>query len=127
MNTPSDEPFSFDLARALNVTIDAVTRQFWDPNGRTSRRDFWLFLIVIVGALMALSVLSIIPLLGLIFALSLFLASLALIAPTAGMFIRRMHDIGKPWFFALIPLYNLYLALGPGDATPNVYGPVPAR
>jgi uncharacterized membrane protein YhaH (DUF805 family) len=124
-NGTADPGYRFNLAYALTTTLDAVTVRFFDVTGRSSRRAFWHYYLVIVCALVALSVLSAIPILGFIFWLTLMVTYLALMLPSIGMMVRRMHDVGQPWFMGLIPLYNLYLAVQPGEPGPNVYGPAP--
>ncbi len=39
--------------------------------------------------------------------------------------IKRMHDIGRSGWYSLVPIYNLILALSPGDEGTNEYGPDP--
>jgi uncharacterized membrane protein YhaH (DUF805 family) len=53
------------------------------------------------------------------------LYSLAVLLPSLGVAIRRMHDVGKSGWFLLIPIYNLILACTAGDEGPNEYGPDP--
>ncbi len=121
----SQSGYKLDIAYALSTTLEAVTTRFFDVNGRTSRRAFWHFVLVTFVVLLALSVFSAIPLLGFIFWLTSMLVSLALLLPMIGIIVRRMHDIGQPWFMGLIPLYNLYLAVQPGQPDTNAFGPPP--
>jgi len=51
--------------------------------------------------------------------------SLAMLVPSIAVAVRRMHDVGKSGWFVLIPIYNLILALTPGQIGPNEYGPDP--
>ena len=51
--------------------------------------------------------------------------SLAVLIPGIAVAVRRMHDVGKSGWFVLIPIYNLILALTPGDVGENKYGPDP--
>lgn len=53
------------------------------------------------------------------------LFQLAILLPSIGLAIRRMHDIGKSGWFCIIPIYNIILACTPGDVGPNKYGPDP--
>ena len=52
-------------------------------------------------------------------------ATFAFIIPGIAAACRRMHDVGKSGWFMLIPFYNLFLAVSPGDVGPNKYGPDP--
>ncbi|MDP3953979.1 MAG: DUF805 domain-containing protein [bacterium] len=47
---------------------------------------------------------------------------LAVLLPSLGVAIRRMHDVSKSGWFILIPIYNLILALRRGDTGDNKYG-----
>ena len=51
--------------------------------------------------------------------------SLAVLLPTIGVTIRRMHDVGKSGWYMLIPFYNLYLACLDSDDGQNEYGANP--
>jgi len=83
------------------------------------------------------------------------LVSLALLLPNLGMGVRRLHDIGKPWFWVLLPLVPsllgfvflfmflwplamlcwlatlaaavllIYFYAQPGNPGPNEFGPPP--
>ncbi len=113
---------SYNFNNAIAIFKDAIQKQYWDVEGRTSRSDFWhycsiTFLIGLIGGI----VMSIIPLLGIVS----MLISLALLGPGIGMAVRRMHDLGKPWWMALIPFYNIYLACQPSEPESNQFGPNP--
>ncbi|MEL7130441.1 MAG: DUF805 domain-containing protein [Pseudomonadota bacterium] len=112
---------SYSFSRAINVFTAAVTQQYWDVKGRTSRTDYWHYVSITFIAGFVIGFIA--GLIGVPFVADLF--SLALLAPGIGMIIRRMHDIGKSWWFSLIPLYNLYLACQPGDKGSNLYGEDP--
>ena len=51
--------------------------------------------------------------------------SLIVFIPSIAVMIRRVHDVGKSGWFCLIPIYNLILALTPGDEGENKYGSDP--
>ncbi len=113
---------SYNFGNAITIFKDAVQKQYWDVDGRTSRSDFWhycsiVFLIGLIGGFIG----GIIPMLSIVS----MIISLALLGPGIGMSIRRMHDLGKPWWMMLIPLYNLYLACLPGEPDTNQFGPNP--
>ncbi len=48
-----------------------------------------------------------------------------MIVPSVAVAIRRMHDVGKPGWFVLIPVYDIYLATLPSEG-PNAHGTAPA-
>jgi uncharacterized membrane protein YhaH (DUF805 family) len=130
--------------------VDTLTNHYADFNGRIDRARFWYYvLVVIVLAILVGIVASVTTRL----LSSLF--SLALLLPNLGMGVRRLHDIGKPWFWVLLPLVPSILAVlflimflwplamicwlltlaaavlliywyaQPGDPAPNQYGPPP--
>jgi len=49
----------------------------------------------------------------------------ALFLPGVGVTIRRIHDVGKSGWFALIPFYNFVLMCTDGTKGPNRFGPDP--
>ena len=113
---------SYDFNRAIQIFKDAVTNQYWDVDGRTSRSDFWHYVSISFGISIIMNIIiSIVPLLSIV---SLII-SLALLGPGIGMSVRRMHDIGHAWWFMLIPFYNIYLACQPGDQGANQFGEDP--
>jgi len=91
-------------------------------SGRIARGTFWLrwaiaFVINIVANRVAAAVE--IPLLGLLVALpvSIFIIIQA---------VKRVHDVDKPGWYIIIPIYNIILYLTPGTAGPNQYGADPS-
>ena len=96
----------------------AVIKKYAVFNGRADRSEFWWYMLcyfilsIIVNILVRITGLAIIST----------LVSLALLLPSIGVGIRRMHDIGKCGWFILIPLYNLYLWAQPSQAAANQYG-----
>lgn len=90
-------------------------------NGRARRSEFWYFFLfnVVIGivlgfldAMLKMSILS-----------SIY--SLAVLVPGIAVAVRRMHDVGKSGWYALIPIYSLILAFTEGDRGDNEYGPNP--
>lgn len=112
------------------AVMRALTQNYCNFNGRSSRSEFWWFELfeVIIGIV-----------LGIVFcwsqnALNIAsgLVSLALLLPNLGLAIRRLHDIGKSgwWIFiGLIPLVGgiILLVWWCKDSQPseNEYGPIP--
>jgi uncharacterized membrane protein YhaH (DUF805 family) len=81
--------------------------------GRANRPMFWWWVLFssIVGLVVSESDL-----------LSL-LVNLALLVPSISVGARRMHDIGRSGWWQIVPFYNIYLAVQPGDPGMNAYGP----
>jgi uncharacterized membrane protein YhaH (DUF805 family) len=90
-------------------------------SGRASRSEYWyfaLFNLIIVYALTFISTRVNMPYLALIY-------QLGVLIPNLAVSVRRMHDVGKPGWYCLIPFYNLYLACTASERGENEYGPNP--
>lgn len=90
-------------------------------NGRSRRKEYWMFILfntIITYALLFIDLKLELGFLNLIY-------SLAVLLPSIGVAVRRMHDVNKSGWYILIPFYNLYLAVSNGDAGTNQYGPDP--
>ncbi len=111
--------------------IPVLKNHYCDFKGRARRKEFWMF--TLWCFLIALATAIIDSILGfqgggpftLIFAL-------ALILPSLGLTVRRLHDInysGWWYFISFIPLIGglilLYFTIKEGDKGPNQYGPDP--
>ena len=95
-------------------------------DGRISRRQYWMFalysMIISIIFQILIAILPIFAILGLLY-------SLALLVPSIGLLIRRLHDINlSGWwlFIAVVPFVGaialLLLLCTPGDAKANNYG-----
>ena len=98
-------------------------------DGRATRREYWSFVLISVSLTIVASILDTVVL-GV--SQSSYLGgpiegvySIAVLLPSIGVSIRRNHDVGKSGWFVLVPIYNIYLALKPGDKGENSYGPDP--
>lgn len=107
--------------------VDYLKNSYLEFNGRVSRRQYWMFALYSIIVSFVLGFIG-----GLIPPLSIFslLFSLALLVPSVGLGVRRLHDINlSGWFFliALIPfvggLVLLFLFCLAGDAEDNKFGP----
>lgn len=113
--------------------IEAFFNGMADPNGRTSRNDFWMttFALMIFNFIVSLAFV----LIGNIISsptLYQFVTtglSLVILISTISMQIRRLHDVGKPGtyiFFNLIPVVGQIILfiyyIKPGDIYENNYG-----
>ena len=110
-------------------------------SGRARRKEYWMFVLVnmiiaiLIGILVGIATSSdansntkIAPVFNCISSLY----SLAILLPSLGVFVRRLHDIGKSgwWFFiGFIPLIGeiwlLVLMCTDGQSGSNQYGPNP--
>ena len=110
-------------------------RRYADFSGRSRRREYWMFALINVGIIVALTVLDAVTGslsesagIGLLSGLY----CLAALVPSIAVSVRRLHDTGKSaWWIliGLIPLVGGIIALvfmaTPGNSGPNVYGPDP--
>ena len=95
-----------------------VLKKYAVFNGRARRSEYWyfaLFSTLISIALMLVGATLQIPILDSIY-------SLAVLIPSIGVGVRRMHDVNKSGWFILIPIYNLILACTEGTKGHNDYG-----
>ncbi|UAY51021.1 DUF805 domain-containing protein [Ferruginibacter albus] len=90
-------------------------------NGRARRSEYWYFFLFNVLASILFTVIG--KVIG--FEAISTVYTLAVLVPSIGVAVRRMHDVGKSGWFALIPIYNLVLALTEGEQGENQYGPDP--
>ena len=100
-------------------------KNYFNFKTRSSRYDYWSFLIL--NTVIA-SVLSTLGKFYVIFATLYLLYLLILIIPSIAITLRRLHDINKSaWFFivSFIPIFNiyfLYVLTKKGDVNENKYG-----
>jgi len=97
----------------MEYYIGAFKNKYAVFNGRSRRREFWMFMLFNFIAAIIIGILSLIPIIGKIIAV---IYILAVICPGVGMGIRRLHDIGKSGWWLLIyiipaVLYSLFLTL----------------
>jgi uncharacterized membrane protein YhaH (DUF805 family) len=96
----------------------AVVKKFNDFKGRTSRKEFWRFVLAAFLVGIALGILSAIPFLGKLFAILATLFQLATIAISLSVGIRRLHDVNKPGWLMIpylagfIPLVIINFIMG---------------
>lgn len=119
----------------MNYYIDCMTKKYFCFEGRARRREFWMFYLFnflasmlvnfVAGVLAGATGIAEFAYLGLIY-------TLAVILPGFGVFVRRMHDIGKSgwwWLIGLVPFVGgiILLVFWCLDSQPgeNRYGPNP--
>ena len=118
-----------------------VIKKYAVFSGRARRKEYWMFVLVnmiiaiLIGILVGIATSSdansntkIAPVFNCISSLY----SLAILLPSLGVFVRRLHDIGKSgwWvFIGFIPLIGeiwlLVLMCTDGQSGSNQYGPNP--
>lgn len=80
-------------------------------NGRSTRREYWMFVLFYILILIGLYVIQ--SLIGSnLIQLVIFIFQLAMLIPSLAVLIRRLHDVNKSGWFALlcfIPIINLYI------------------
>ena len=119
----------------MNYFIDCLTKKYACFSGRARRKEYWLFVLFnfiaafvvgfIGGVIAGATGVEAFAYLGAIY-------NLAVLLPGFGVFVRRMHDIGRSgwwWLIAFIPIIGWIVLIvfccldsQPGD---NQYGPNP--
>ena len=110
-------------------------KQFWtryfDFNGRTGRKDYWMTVLVNVAILFTLIFVSAATGSTAITFLYAVLW-LAMLVPSISMVVRRLHDTGRSgaWFFiCFVPIIGslilLFFLVTRGQTGENIYGPDP--
>jgi uncharacterized membrane protein YhaH (DUF805 family) len=120
-----------------------LMRKYMDFNGRARRSEFWFYTLAVFLGALVLEIISIaIGTLALVY-----LFQLAILLPTLAVTVRRLHDVGRPWWWVLIgfvpsllqqtvsPVFALFSFIGGivllvfcvRDSQPgsNEYGPNP--
>lgn len=114
----------------------AIKDNYCNFNGRASRSEFWWFelFVVILGFVISIasSFLTIATGSNTVGMVLLYGVNLALLLPSIGLNVRRLHDIGKSgWyiFLSFIPFVGVIILIvwycKDSQPMPNEYGPVP--
>jgi len=113
----------------MKYFLNVVTKNYANFNGRTSVKEFWMF--VLFNFIFAIVAGIIDGIMGTYFIAGIF--SLLIIIPSLAASVRRLHDTGKSgWMIllGLIPIVGLvliYFYIIKGDEKENAYGPVPVE
>lgn len=96
----------------------AILENYFNFNGRAAVGEYWWFvltnfLISLVITIVAATIKF--PLLDTVY-------SLAVLLPSLGVAVRRLHDIGKSGWWVLAPLYNIYLLIQKSEPNKNAFG-----
>jgi len=104
----------------IGKTLFSTFQKWRDYSGRSTRREYWIWAAFYFGAALVIPLLGTLTAiysaaLGVLVGLSWYLLVPAQIAVS----VRRMHDVGKPGWYFLIPLYGFYLLLQPSVVRPE--------
>ena len=114
--------------------LKVVRDNYMNFEGRARRKEYWMFILVHVIIVIALSVIE--SMVGLTigdeFGILSGIYALGVLLPTIAVSVRRLHDVSKSgWWIliGLIPLVGalvlLYFYVSDGKAGDNEYGPNP--
>jgi uncharacterized membrane protein YhaH (DUF805 family) len=98
-----------------------VLKQYADFIGRARRKEYWMFFLFHMLFTFGTAILSIaldVP--ALMFAVVIYV--FASLVPGIAVSVRRMHDIGKSGWYALLPYYNVYLLCLDSEQGNNQFG-----
>lgn len=105
----------------MNYFLDVIKNKYAMFSGRARRAEFWQFYLFIIIGIVVLGFIG-----NLIhFPYIVVLFYLGILVPFLALSVRRMHDVGKDWWYIFIPIYNLILYCTEGNKGPNEYGPDP--
>jgi uncharacterized membrane protein YhaH (DUF805 family) len=103
----------------FNYYLDPITKHYFDFNGATGRKPFWMFHLFNFLIALGLSIVLTVVHLGALYGLY----TLALLLPSLGLGVRRLHDIGKSGWWLLVAfvpilgwIYLIYLCCQPSAA-----------
>ncbi|QDK80098.1 DUF805 domain-containing protein [Spirosoma sp. KCTC 42546] len=116
---------SINSATSVSIVDNyvAVLKKYSDFQGRARRTEYWYFFLVNVVVTQVLNYTNIFLFGGsTVIGWLLMLVNLAILVPSVSVAVRRMHDVGKSGWYALIPIYNLILACTEGTQGANEYG-----
>ena len=124
------------MAQFNEYFVDVILKKYLLFTGRARRREFWMFvlfnLVVSIVLNIAAQILANLPAIGIIFGFIPLLYSLAILLPSLGLGIRRLHDTNRSgWWLliGLIPLVGLIVlivfAVQEGTPGDNQFGPNP--
>ncbi|RIV23785.1 DUF805 domain-containing protein [Fibrisoma montanum] len=120
MNTFANSKTESTTAFSPVTNYLSVLKNFRDFNGRARRKEYWYFVLANTIVSFLVGFID-----GLLFNGALFLNvfyTLAIIVPYVALCVRRMHDVDKSGWYALIPIYNFILAITEGTRGRNQYG-----
>ena len=109
-----------------------VIKKYIVFDGRARRKEYWYFVLCNVIISAALSVLGLIPFLGVLFRIASYLFSLFILVPSIAAGVRRLHDTnrtGYKMFLGFIPIAGFIILIiycaEEGTKGENQYGQDP--
>jgi uncharacterized membrane protein YhaH (DUF805 family) len=110
----------------------AVLKKFVEFNGRARRKEYWMFFLVNAAISVVATVLGVF--IGKVMMIILTLYMIAVILPSLGVAVRRLHDVGKTGWLLLVGLipgigaiWLFILMCIDGTPGENAYGPNPKQ
>ena len=104
-----------------------VLRKYAVFSGRSSRTEYWMFVLCDILIAIAISVAE-----GLVSGsgkpgLAVLIYKLAVVVPFTAVYVRRLHDIGRSGWWILVPVVNFVMCCFASQAQENKYGPNPEQ
>lgn len=90
--------------------LKCLKQHYFDFNGRARRTEYWMY--TLVNTLIGIAIVMVLSVISPKLTPFAQIYTLAVLMPSQGVGVRRLHDIGKSgWFLliTLVPLVNLYL------------------
>lgn len=86
---------------------DEMLRKYYNFEGKTDRKSFWICVLVTFAVnvvfSVGISIFGLIPYVGIVFrifgGLILGVYNLAVLCPNIAITVRRLRDVGRPWYF----------------------------
>lgn len=98
-----------------------VLKKYAVFEGRARRKDYWAFVLINIGIGTCVTFFSVVLAPGKAgYIRAAF--DLAVLLPTAGVTIRRMHDVDRSGWWCLVPVIAFFLACREGTHGPNRFG-----
>ena len=119
---------SFNSASTTSILDNyiIVLKKYSDFDGRARRGEYWYFFLANVVVTQSWNLVNVFLFnSSTLVAGLIMLLNLIILVPSIAVAIRRMHDVGKSGWYALIPIYNLILACREGEKGVNEYGANP--
>lgn len=114
----------------MNYYTRVIFQNYFNFNGRDSRKQYWMF--VLINFIISCVLGAVAAAIGDGGTIITSAYSLALLLPSLGICVRRLHDIGKSGFWyliAFIPVVGVILLIvwfcQPSQAGENQYGAEP--
>ncbi|MFH1084426.1 MAG: DUF805 domain-containing protein [Chloroflexota bacterium] len=104
-----------------------VLKKYAVFSGRARRKEYWMFVLFNIVAAVILSLVESLVRGGSGSASNTLVSiyQLAVLLPTIGVAVRRMHDTDHSGWWLLVPIANLIFALTAGTQGDNRFGPDP--